>query len=187
MVILDCNWRSEAREEDKDAPRRLYYVAMTRARLTLSLIKASSSNPFLKVLQGHPSVLTRQESEHLPPIPQGARRSYHRLSLRDVQLSFAGYRPAGHPIHAAIASLSSGDLLKVRTDRTPWELTTIEGTTVGRLAQGFKTPPEVGGVSATVLAIARWNKVKSELKFLDRLKADDWEVVIPEIVTEKHP
>ena len=161
VVILDGNWSSATKGEDKDGPRRLYYVAMTRARLTLILVKAGNSNPFLRALHGHPSVLARQEFEHLPPIPQEARHSYHKLSLRHVQLSFAGHRPSGHPIHTAIASLSPGDPLKVRTDRSPWELATAEGTTVGRLAQGFKTPSEAGGVSATVLAIARWNRAKS--------------------------
>ena len=44
-----------------------------------------------------------------------------------------------------------------------------------------------GDVSATVLAIARWNRTKSEGTFLDRLKSDEWEVVIPEIVVGGDP
>ena len=40
VVILDGRWRSTNAEdaEDSEAPRRLYYVSMTRARETLSLI-----------------------------------------------------------------------------------------------------------------------------------------------------
>ena len=187
VVILDGNWSTTGQSEDLDAPRRLYYVAMTRARLTLTLAKTGNSSPFLRALDGHPSVLVRPGLEHIPPSPQKVRRSYFRLSLRDIQLSFAGYRSPSHPIHKAIASLSAGDPLKVRTDRSPWEVATSEGTTVGRLAQAFRTPPGTDEVSATVLAIARWNKTKSEAKFLDRLKTDEWEVVIPEIVTRKTP
>ena len=108
-----------------------------------------------------------------------------RLSLRDVQLSFAGRRAPAHPIHMAIGSLTAGDPLKIRTDRTPWEMTTAEGITVGRLSQGFKTPPETQEASATVLAVARWNKTKSEADYLHLLKADKWEVVIPEIVVRR--
>ena len=36
VVILDGDWRSKSRNEDPDAWRRLFYVAMTRARKTLA-------------------------------------------------------------------------------------------------------------------------------------------------------
>ena len=187
VVILDGNWISPDQGEDPDAPRRLYYVAMTRAKLTLTLAKTGNSNPFLRILDSHPSVLVRPQLEHIPPAPLEVGRSYSRLSLRDVQLSFAGFRPSNHPIHKAIASLAAGDPLKIRTDRNPWELITNRGITVGRLSQGFKQPQEAEQVSATVLAIASWNKAKSEARFLDQLKTDQWEVVIPEIVAGKSP
>ena len=109
-------------------------------------------------------------------------QAYHRLSLRDVQLSFAGYRPQGDPVHHAIAGLSPGDPLRVMTDQTPWGLATVDGIEVGRLAQGFKAPAGTGEVSATTLAIACWDRTKSEGSYRDRLKSERWEVVIPEIV-----
>ena len=187
VVILDGKWSSASQGEDPDAPRRLYYVAMTRARLTLTLAKTRNSNPFLQDLVDHASVLVRPGLEHIPPAPHQVSRSYLRLSLRDVQLSFAGYRSPNHPIHKAIAGLSAGDPLNVNTDRSPWEVSTSEGITVGRLAQAFGPPPETGDVSATALAIARWSKTKSEATFHDRLRTDEWEVVIPEIVTGGSP
>ena len=182
VVVLDGSWHSAGRGEDLDAPRRLYYVAMTRARRTLTLAKTGDANPFLKLLGGHPSVLVRQEPGRVPSPLEEAGQAYHRLSLRDVQLSFAGYRPPGHPVHRAIAGLSPGDSLWVMTDRTPWALATVDGIEVGRLAQGFGVPAESGEVSATTLAIACWDRTKSEGGYRDRLKSERWEVVIPEIV-----
>ena len=38
VVVLDGGWRGTNQGEDADAPRRLYYVAMTRARKTLALM-----------------------------------------------------------------------------------------------------------------------------------------------------
>ena len=134
---------------------------MTRARKTLTLAKTGDSNPFLRILHDHSSVLVRPEPEFMAPAPPELGWAYHRLSLRDVQLSFAGYRPPGHPVHRAIAGLSPGDLLQIRTDRSPWELATVDGFPVGRLAQGYRVPAETGDVSATVLAIAAWDKAKS--------------------------
>ena len=186
VAILDGNWQTVGRGEDADAPRRLYYVAMTRAKRTLTLAKAGNSNPFLQALLGHPSVLIRQEQGQNLSDSLEMEQAFHRLSLSDVQLSFAGYRPPDHPVHRAIAGLSPGDPLQVRTNRTPWELATMDGITVGKLARGFKVPVETGEVTATALAIACWDITKAEGKFHSRLKSERWEVVIPEIITRKN-
>ena len=39
VVVLDGGWEGTGKGEDADAPRRLYYVAMTRARRTLALMR----------------------------------------------------------------------------------------------------------------------------------------------------
>ena len=39
VVVLDGGWRGTSPDEDADAPRRLLYVAMTRARKTLALMR----------------------------------------------------------------------------------------------------------------------------------------------------
>ena len=44
VIILDGDWRTRGRNEDLDAWRRLYYVAMTRAGKTLALAGFSASN-----------------------------------------------------------------------------------------------------------------------------------------------
>ena len=185
VAILDANWQTVGLGEDADAPRRLYYVAMTRARRTLTLAKTGNSNPFLEALRGHPSVLIRQEQDQSLSGFLEMDQVFHRLSLSDVQLSFAGYWPPDHPVHRAIAGLSPGDPLQVRTNRIPWELATKDGITVGRLARAFKAPAEPGEVTATALAIACWDSTKSEGTFHNNLKSERWEVVIPEIITRK--
>ncbi len=45
VVILDDDWRSRSPGDDPDAWRRLYYVAMTRARKTLSLAQFQHARP----------------------------------------------------------------------------------------------------------------------------------------------
>ena len=59
------------------------------------------------------------------------------------------------------------------------------GFAVGRLARSYEPPGQIGGVSATVLAIGTWDKTKSDSEYQSRLKADRWEVVIPELAV--HP
>ena len=53
-------WNRVGQAEDVDAPRRLYYVAMTRAKHPLTLARLPGTNPFLNALGDVPAVLRRQ-------------------------------------------------------------------------------------------------------------------------------
>ena len=78
-------------DEDRDAPRRLYYVAMTRAKKSLTLARLYGPHGFLDDLADHPSVICREPGK-LPP-DSAALRYYHACPiLRDVDLGFAGRR-----------------------------------------------------------------------------------------------
>ena len=184
VVVLDGGWGRVGRDEDADAPRRLYYVAMTRARQTLTLARLSGPHPVQDALLDTPSVLQRRAHVHLPPAAPELARHYRRLSLRDVFLSFAGYRRANDLVHRAIAALSPGDLLDVRVGSHRWELLDRDGTVVGQLAGSFKAPDGMRCTFATVLAIATWDSERSEPEYRDRLQCDNWEVVVPELVFE---
>ena len=54
VAILDGSWYTAGKGEDTDAPRRLYYVAMTRARKTLTLARCGNSNPFSQIASQSP-------------------------------------------------------------------------------------------------------------------------------------
>ena len=118
-----------------------------------------------------------------PPTPELARR-HHRLTLSDVYLSFAGYKPPDHPTHRAIAELAPGDKLQVRRESNRWKLCNYEGDVVGTLASKFKPPPDMRCIEATVLAVATRSRDRSDPEYQQRLKKDTWEVVIPELVFE---
>ena len=184
VVVLDGGWDRVGRGEELDAPRRLYYVAMTRARQTLTLARFPGPHRLQDALTNTSSVLRRQESVKLPPPAPELSRRYRRLSLREVFLSFSGYRPAGHPAHRAIAALSPGDPLQVRMGSNRWELLDRSGTVVGQLAGSFEAPDGMRCTFATVLAIVTWDRERSEPEYKDRLRCDDWEVVVPELVFE---
>ncbi len=184
VVVLDGEWDRIGPNEDGDAPRRLYYVAMTRARKTLTLCRlANARNPFHHALQDNPGVL-RRDPIALPPAVPELNRRYVRLSLRDVFLGFAGYRSPDDPVHQAIAALSPGDLLNVRVDADRWELLDSNGIVVGRLAGSFTPPMEMRCAYATVMAVARWDKDASEPEYRDNLRCDKWEAAVPELIFE---
>ena len=182
VVVLDGTWDRVGQGEDTDAPRRLYYVAMTRARQTLTLARFPGRHHLQDALRDNPSVLLRDAPDKLALAAPKLQRRYRRLSLRDVFLSFAGYRPPDHPLHRAIAALSSGDLLQVRQESPRWELLDGNGTVVGQLAGGFQLPTGMRCAFATVLAVATWDRERSEPQYQDGLRCDTWEVVVPELV-----
>ena len=180
VVVLDGDWSRIGRDED--APRRLYYVAMTRAKETLMLMRLPGSNPFLDILLSAPQVLFRSGPATVPSEVPELARSYRRFSLGDVFLSFAGYRPPGDPVHGAIAALSPGDNLHVRQGSPRWELLDQNGVVVGQLARGSSPPSGMHCEYATVLAIVRWDRERSEPQYQANLRAVFWEAVVPELI-----
>ena len=170
--------------EDVDAPRRLYYVAMTRARETLALAQLPGSHPIKDALLHVPSVLRREAHVNLPPAGPELSRRYRRLSLGDVFLSFAGYKAPRHDVHRAIAQLSPGDVLKVQPGPHRWEMVDSKGTVVGQLYNGFTMPDGMLCKSATVMAIVTWDRERSEVQYRQGLRCDAWEVVVPELILE---
>ncbi len=184
VVVLDGSWDRVGRGEDPDAPRRLYYVAMTRARRTLALARLPGAHPFQDALLDAPSVLERDNHVSCTPTAPELCRRYRRLSLRDVFLSFAGYRKPDHLVHGAIAELSPGDTLRVREGATRWELLDCNGTVVGQMARDFEG---IGGMRcafAKVLAVVSWDRDRSEPEYRKGIRCDSWEVVVPELVFE---
>ena len=184
VMVLDGGWDRPSRGEDANAQRRLYYVAMTRARKTLALARLSSRNRLQDPLGDCPAVLRREAATAFPEARPDLSRRYRRLTLSDVFLSFAGYHRPSHPMHAAIADLAPGDSLEVRAGTTRWELLDRSGTIVGQLARGFEGVTGMRCMQATVLAVATWDRERSEADYRSQLLCDAWEVVVPELVFE---
>ena len=185
VAVLDGGWNTVGRNEDADAPRRLYYVAMTRARKTLTLARFHDSpNGLLDALHGATSVF-RRAPVSLPSATSAHRYLHRTLGLRDVFLSFAGWQHRGHPVHRSIAALAPGDALRLReTAAGHRELLDQSGTPVARLAKDFRFPAEMRFRSAEVQAIVRWSRELSDPKYRDRVRCESWEVVVPQLAFE---
>ncbi len=181
VAVLDGGWERTGRNEDRDAPRRLYYVAMTRARKTLTLVRFDQGQGLLDALPEDPNILRRPPATLPPPAPELA-RIYKRLAMGDVDLGFAGRYQSGHAVHRAIAALAANDPLQLQPRGVHWELCDYTGRTVGRLAAAFTPPLGAACTAARVLAIVTRRREECEPDYLDRVRCERWEVVIPELV-----
>ena len=184
VALLDGGWNRIGEDEDPDEPRRLYYVAMTRARQTLTLARFQGAHTLQEALLGNPSVVHRDPVE-LPPVSKALEYRHVRASLEQVDLGFAGRQRSHHGAHRAIASLSPGDGLEIRVaERGSWEFLDRAGMVVGRLARSFKPPAGMRCRVGTVLTIVEWSREASDPQYQDSVKCDSWEVVVPELVFE---
>ena len=184
VAVLDGGWDRVGSNEDPDAPRRLYYVAMTRARQTLTLANLDGSRGFKVGLLDH-SATIRRETAELPPCSEAVHYRHVWTNLEDVDIGFAGRQDGDNPIHDAISKLSIGDSLTMRIRRGGrWELLDSKGRLVGRLAKSFEPPPGMRCRSAQVFAVVAWSREASEPQYRDTLRSEAWEVVMPEFVFE---
>jgi len=182
VVVLDGNWNGRGAGEDADAARRLYYVAMTRARQTLTLARRNGPQPLL-ALPALPCLLRRSASalpEATPDQEHRYRRVYQGLTLKEVDIGYAGRQSSKAAIHATIAALQPGDALTIYLDGKA--ICDARGIQVGQLAKGYKPPAGLRCVHAQVAAIVVWERSPTDAEYQSRLKCDTWEVVLPELV-----
>lgn len=179
VAILDGNW-NHGKNEDSDAHLRLYYVAMTRAQKTLTLARFNR----FKSLQHVDSITYRSPAEFSPCSKQFYFK-YDRSSLKNVNISFAGFKNPNNRIHKAIADLAIGDSLKIKLGKdNKWVVMDANNQLVGKMAESFQPRNGMGIKSARVFAIVGWSKEFSKPEFQSKLQSENWEVVLPEIIYE---
>ncbi len=179
VFILDGDWQSG--NEDPEASRRLYYVAMTRARKTLSLLRLEQGNAMIDTLPDNPALLRRPPSAWLPAPPYLGYR-YVIPSLKEITLGYAGWQKPDADIHRRIAALKVGDALQLTRDERGYVLHTCDDQTIGRLSQSFAPPSGLTCIAAKVHAVLVWRQRDSSAEYRDRCQCEQWEVVVPELV-----
>ena len=183
VALLDGGWNRSGHDDDIDAPRRLFYVAMTRARKTLTLLRMQGRHRLLEQLAELPAVLVR-EDRGVPDVPPALGRRYSPLGPKDVDLGFAGRHPPNASVHRAIAALSPGDEVSLRQAAERWEVCDRHGQVVGRLAKACAPPAGMRFLSGQVKAVIVRRRADSEPEYQAALRCDRWEVVLPELVFE---
>lgn len=185
VAVLDGNWKPD-RSEDADAVRRLYYVAMTRARQTLTLARLDAGNSLLDRLSDAPGLLCRPPSPIAAP---GAKldRQYIQPSLKEINIGFAGRYESTHQVHGQIARLTYGSPLNLQAENGNWYLLDEQGQKVGKMFKDFTPPQGMQCIEAHVSTIIVWRKKDDADAKYGEPKCEQWEVVVPELVFSKLP
>lgn len=173
VLILDGGGWADPSDEE----RRLFYVAMTRARKTLTVCEtADRGHVFVKAFRD--LALTSAPTGYTAE-PKLAHRTWI-ADPEQIILSWPGYFSRTASIHKAIAALEVGSplTLRPRSDgKVGWEVADINGNAVARMAKKFNLPD--GTIVATCVAaiLARYARVEE----IGALKCKNWELVLPEI------
>lgn len=181
VAILDGAW--DKSNSDSDESRRLFYVAMTRARLTLVIAQVGVSHCFEESLtaSGH---VARHECTSLAVAPELVRK-YISPSLRDIDIGYAGRYAASNSVHIRISGLRFGDSLRLVRDSQSWLLVDTTGHPVGKMSKIFEPPLGKECIDARVRAVlSRTINIVPDGQFKQLIKVPEWEVVVPELVFE---
>ena len=178
VVILNGGWDAPSRGEDVDAPRRLFYVAMTRARRSLCIM-TGGAHPFLP--QGGEPVLRRKAPPQSGDVTL-ATTQYQMPNLKNVDLSWAGRLPADHRSLRAIAEAQVGDPVRLVNKDGAWLINDAQGRALGRMARTWSPPAGLKFLRGEVGAVVRWRKADNKEEFRAHLRREFWEAVAPELV-----
>ena len=177
VVLLDNGkWQN-----NRDDERRLYYVAMTRARKTLTLC-THSGVPHAFAESVAPLCLRSA------PAPAGERLPaldcvLQRTEPKEVILSWPAYKNNA-AARRRIARLEVGDELRLHAPRSAaekWNLYDTQGGIVGKMSQHFQPPAgEILAVRVAAILVHKENDTA-------RTEVPECEVVLPEILYRPTP
>ncbi len=183
VAVLDGSWQHDE-QGDRDAGRRLYYVAMTRARKSLILARLDTGNTLLDELPDLPSLLRRPTSVN-PIQDVSLDRQYQLPALKEINIGYAGRYESGDAVHEDIARLTYGSPLTLQAVNRVWYLLDEHGRRVGKMANAYSPPRGMQCVEARVHAIIIWkNAADADAKYRPP-KCERWEVVVPELIFAK--
>ncbi len=180
VVVLDGSWDKRSNGEDADAARRLYYVAMTRARRSLALVTMGRRHPILENLNDDEFLIRAPKQDRLDV--SDCLKHYVTLGPSEVDLGFAGRLSSNHYSLAALKNIEAEDPLQLAQHGNRWVAKDRHGTVVCQLAKKFAPPKDAQFLRGSVYAISTRYREDSAEEYHSHLKRDTWEVILPELV-----
>jgi phage repressor protein C with HTH and peptisase S24 domain len=187
VFILGEGWEVPAAKLEEE--RRLFFVGMTRARQTLSLITLDQSrHPHTTALDTTTGVVRLRATRPSDADPVILNRHQSILALADIHLNFAGECPPDAGIHQALDRLRNGDPLRLVENRAGIEICSSSGKLLGRLSKAATEvwQPRLRNIcDARLAACVIRRRDDSNLEYQSKLQMEQWLIPVPEILWEE--
>ncbi|NOQ46576.1 MAG: AAA family ATPase, partial [Desulfobulbaceae bacterium] len=183
VFIPDGGWGRGEGSGEREEARRLYYVAMTRARETLTLFERGDCTGHLADQVEGEGALHRKGQNDEKLMQSVCREEYSMLGLEDMYLDYAASFSKDHGVHRTLSRLRTGDRLQLREDK-------------GRLCLFFETVP-VAALSkrgeqqwrarldqvnyAEIIAMIYRKREDSAQEYQGRCRLEQWELPLVEL------
>ena len=176
VLVLDGHWQLQ-QQDQLEEERRLFYVAMTRAKDCLVLFhRHGANNPHLRHISGEACLHREGPGSGSYPL-----RGYATLGLPDLFLSFAGRKGEDHRVHAVLQELHADDTVALAESK---QRLTHKGATVASLSQRGRAKVERiagSGIEGTVLAMVRRSVEDEDEQYREKNRTATWEVPLVEL------
>ncbi len=183
VVVLDDAWQSKA-NEDPDEQRRLFYVAMTRARNSLCLLEGADRQAF--VPEEEAGAFLRRPGKVPSYNRVATQRLYRTASMREVNIGFGGRIPGNSAGYRALSRAQTGDGLRLTLNEgngwANWQLRNQNGDVVGSMARAFSPPKGYICERAEIGWMVSRTKDPSNTQGHRAPVRDEWSVVVPKFV-----
>jgi ATP-dependent DNA helicase RecQ len=185
VVVLDDAWRARPKDDPEEL-RRLFYVAMTRARHSVAIIEGQQPHAMLP--QGNlPGAFLRRPAV-VPDVPvEATDRLYRVAGKHDLVHSYGAWVRDDGAAFSAMRAARTGDAVRLvrdtRHDRRGWVLKNADGAMIGRMAKRYEPPPGYVCDRARIAWIkAARSDPSQDMSDHPAHLRDEWPVIMPEFV-----
>jgi ATP-dependent DNA helicase RecQ len=188
VFVAGGHWTPKKGEEEEE--RRAYYVAMTRAKQTLTLFQREDEpNPYCDVLESKLSSdqLVILAPQILKPVPASVlQRRYDIICLRDVFLDYAGRITSSKSVHHQLRQIGVGDLVHLKSSESKLEVCNSAGHPIVTLSREatdrwLSSLDRIESIKIIAMVERRTDDSKDQ-SYQKLHKVDKWEVPVLEVV-----
>jgi len=185
VFIPDGGWQATSSSLDIEDERRLFYVAMTRAMETLTVLSVDkSTNPHLPLLELSNCKVSEFQSQNAGTNDYTNRR-FQILGLKDLYLGFPGTFSQQAKIHDYLAALNPGDPVVMTSENGGINIRNSEGKVISKLSKTAVPNWEtiLSKIEWTrILAMVRRLKTDETPEYQPAAKSEEWELPIIEVL-----